>query len=564
MSRTPLSTATSLLAAALVLAACDRPADAPAPSGSGSESQANVVDIDAADFAAHVRALSSDEFAGRAPGSIGEEKTVAYLTAEFERLGLQPGNKGSYLQTVPMVETTADASTVLTLQVDGEPRELQFGSDMVINTRTGQAQVEIDDSQLVFVGYGVNAPELGWNDYAGVDVEGKTVVMFVNDPGFHTEDAELFEGQRMTYYGRWTYKYEEAARQGAAAAIIIHDTEGASYGWDVVKNSWSGPQFDLPAGDDPNPRLPAQGWITGDVARSLMSDLGHDLDELYTAANQRGFEAIPLDATLSLDLASTTSQKTSPNLVAILPGTKRADEAIVYMGHWDHIGQHEGEGDTIYNGAIDNATGIAGILEIAEAFVNQEPAPERSVVFLAVTLEESGLLGSQYYVANPSVPLEQTVAVINLDALPVIGPARDMTVVGFGSSQLEDILKQTTDAQGRVLKAEATPESGFYFRSDHFNFAKAGVPALYAKGGDDLIEGGMDAGQRAQSDYRDNRYHQPADEFDPDWNFEGVIQDLEALYGVGRELAGNEQWPTWYEGNPFLAAQQQLRGSAAE
>ncbi|WP_330970074.1 M28 family metallopeptidase, partial [Lysobacter sp. A3-1-A15] len=440
-------------------------------------------------------------------------------------------------QTVPMVETTADASTVLTLQVDGEPRELQFGSDMVINTRTGEAQVEIDDSQLVFVGYGVNAPELGWNDYAGVDVEGKTVVMFVNDPGFHTEDAELFEGQRMTYYGRWTYKYEEAARQGAAAAIVIHDTEGASYGWDVVKNSWSGPQFDLPAAGDPNPRLPAQGWITGDVARSLMSDLGHDLDELYTAANQRGFEAIALDATLSLDLASTTSLKTSPNLVAILPGTTQADEAIVYMGHWDHIGDHEGEGDTIYNGAIDNATGIAGILEIAEAFVNQEPAPERSVVFLAVTLEESGLLGSQYYVANPSVPLEQTVAVINLDALPVIGPARDMTVVGFGSSQLEDILKQQTDTQDRVLKAEATPESGFYFRSDHFNFAKAGVPALYAKGGDDLIEGGVDAGQRAQSDYRNNRYHQPGDEFDPNWNFEGVIQDLEALYGVGRELA---------------------------
>ncbi|MEG3193343.1 M28 family metallopeptidase [Lysobacter sp. D1-1-M9] len=564
MSRTPLSTATSLLAAALVLAACDRPADAPGPSGTDGENQASRAGIDAADFAAHVQALSSDEFAGRAPGSIGEEKTVAYLTAEFERLGLQPGNDGSYLQTVPMVETTADASTVLTLQVDGEPRELQFGSDMVINTRTGEAQVEIDDSQLVFVGYGVNAPELGWNDYAGVDVEGKTVVMFVNDPGFHTEDAELFEGQRMTYYGRWTYKYEEAARQGAAAAIVIHDTEGASYGWDVVKNSWSGPQFDLPAAGDPNPRLPAQGWITGDVARSLMSDLGHDLDELYTAANQRGFEAIALDATLSLDLASTTSLKTSPNLVAILPGTTQADEAIVYMGHWDHIGDHEGEGDTIYNGAIDNATGIAGILEIAEAFVNQEPAPERSVVFLAVTLEESGLLGSQYYVANPSVPLEQTVAVINLDALPVIGPARDMTVVGFGSSQLEDILKQQTDTQDRVLKAEATPESGFYFRSDHFNFAKAGVPALYAKGGDDLIEGGVDAGQRAQSDYRNNRYHQPGDEFDPNWNFEGVIQDLEALYGVGRELAANEQWPTWYEGNPFLAAQQQLRGSAAE
>ena len=569
MTRTPLSTATSLVAAALVLAACNKPADAPEPTATAPASPAApdhafdpAITVD--DFRAHVRTLASDEFAGRAPGSIGEEKTVEYLTAQFQRMGLKPGNGDSYLQTVDMVETTADESTTLELDVNGTPRSLAFGTEMMIGTRTGQPQVDINGSELVFVGYGVNAPELGWNDYDGIDVKGKTVVMFVNDPGFHTKDAELFEGNRMTYYGRWTYKYEEAARQGAAAALIIHDDAGASYGWDVVKNSWSGPQFDLAVKDDPEPRLPAQGWITGDVARDLLGDLGHDLDDLYAAANKPGFKAIPLDASLSLSLKSTTSQKSSPNLVAMLPGTTRPDETIVYMGHWDHLGQHEGEGDTIYNGAVDNATGIAGILEIAEAFVHQNPKPERSIMLLAVTLEESGLLGSKYYVANPTVPLDKTVAVINLDAMSVAGPSRDFTVVGMGNSELEDLLKTQADAQQRMLREESSPQSGFYFRSDHFNFAKAGVPALYAKGGDELADGGMEAGQAAQADYRDHRYHQPGDEYDESWNLEGAVQDLQALYGVGQVLAGSEQWPRWYEGNPFLAAQEKLRPSTQE
>ncbi len=573
MTRTPLSTATSLVAAALVLAACNKPADAPEPTATAPASPAApdhafdpAITVD--DFRAHVRTLASDEFAGRAPGSIGEEKTVEYLTAQFQRMGLKPGNGDSYLQTVDMVETTADESTTLELDVNGTPRSLAFGTEMMIGTRTGQPQVDINGSELVFVGYGVNAPELGWNDYDGIDVKGKTVVMFVNDPGFHSKDAELFEGNRMTYYGRWTYKYEEAARQGAAAALIIHDDAGASYGWDVVKNSWSGPQFDLAVKDDPEPRLPAQGWITGDVARDLLGDLGHDLDDLYAAANKPGFRAIPLDASLSLSLKSTTSQKSSPNLVAMLPGTTRPEETIVYMGHWDHLGQHEGEGegegDTIYNGAVDNATGIAGILEIAEAFVHQNPKPERSIMLLAVTLEESGLLGSKYYVANPTVPLDKTVAVINLDAMSVAGPSRDFTVVGMGNSELEDLLKTQADAQQRVLREESSPQSGFYFRSDHFNFAKAGVPALYAKGGDELADGGMEAGQAAQADYRDHRYHQPGDEYDESWNLEGAVQDLQALYGVGQVLAGSEQWPRWYEGNPFLAAQEKLRPSTQE
>ena len=578
MTRSTRLTAASL-AGLIALTACDRsttpaPEQAAAPAATPATAHTFDAAINAADFGEMVKQLASDEFEGRGPGSPGEEKSVEYIKAQFERLGLKPGNNGSYFQTVPMVQTTADETTALKLDVKGQPRELKFGSDMVIGTRTGKPEVKIDASDLVFVGYGVNAPEQKWNDYAGVDVKGKTVVMLVNDPGFHSQDEKLFEGKRMTYYGRWTYKFEEAARQGAAAALIIHDNEGASYGWDVVKNSWSGAQFDLPSKDDPDPRLPVQGWISGDTARRLMTDLGQDLDKLYQAANKPGFKAIALQAKLSVDLKSQISEKSSRNVVALLPGAKRPDEAIVYMAHWDHLGNHAHEADehgassastaddVIYNGAIDNATGVAGILEIAEAFSKQTPPPDRSLLFLAVTLEESGLLGSKYYVAHPAVPLDKTVAVINLDAMPVIGKARDMTVVGYGSSQLEDILKGVADSQGRVLHPEATPQDGFYFRSDHFNFAKAGVPALYAKGGDDLIDGGTAAGRLAQVDYRDNRYHKPADEYDAGWKMDGVVQDLEALYSVGRDLAGSEQWPTWYEGNAFRAAQQRLRPTA--
>ncbi|HEU0305382.1 MAG TPA: M28 family metallopeptidase [Lysobacter sp.] len=568
------------LAAVLMLAACKPQAPDPERTPSGPASGAGGVSfspaITAGDFARHVRTLASDEFEGRAPGSAGEEKSVAYIEAQFKRLGLKPANGDSYFQTVPMVETVADENVTLDLDVRGTPRQLRFGTDMVVGTRTGKPEVKLDDSALVFVGYGVNAPELQWNDYAGIDVKGKTVVMLVNDPGFHQQDASLFEGKRMTYYGRWTYKFEEAARQGAAAALIVHDTEGASYGWEVVRNSWSGAQFDLRTADDPAPRVQVQGWISGDAARSLFSTLGQDLDALYASAGKRGFKAIPLDAKASINLKSRVSEKSSRNVMARLDGAKRPDEAIVYMAHWDHLGKHGHEADehgpasggkdedTIYNGAIDNATGVAGILEIAEAFVAQQPPPDRSLVFLAVTLEESGLLGSRYYVAHPAVALDKTVAVINLDAMPVIGKARDMTVVGFGSSQLEDILRPIALQQGRTLHAEATPEDGFYFRSDHFNFARAGVPALYAKGGDDLVEGGTEAGRLAQVDYRDHRYHKPSDEYDPSWKLDGVIQDLEALHGVGRELAGNEQWPTWYEGNAFRAAQRQLRAGSGQ
>ncbi|MCW0425057.1 M28 family metallopeptidase [Xanthomonas sacchari] len=558
------------LAAAAALTACKREAPAPAadtappaaaPAPAAAPSHAFSTGIAPADFAELVKTLSSDAFEGRGPGTPGEDKTVSYIRDQMQRIGLQPGNGDSWFQDVAMTETTAAPGTTLTIAHDGAARQLAFGTDMVVGTRTGQPEVKLDGSDMVFVGYGVDAPEQKWNDYAGQDWKGKTVVMFVNDPGFHTGDGSLFEGKRMTYYGRWTYKFEEAARKGAAAALIVHDTPGASYSWDVVKNSWSGAQYDLPAKDDPEPRIPVQGWLTAEAAKQLFADAGLDLAQAYKDASKRGFKPIPLKAKLSVDLKSTIAEKTSRNVVGVLPGGSRADEAVLYMAHWDHLGKHEGEpGDNIYNGAVDNATGVAGILEIAEAFAHQQPKPERSVVFLAVTLEESGLLGSKYYVAHPTFPLNKIAGVINLDAMPVAGRAKDLVVNGFGSSQLEDLLKPIAAAQGRVLHAEDAPQSGFYFRSDHFNFAKAGVPALYIDGGEDLVDGGIEAGRRAAAEYA-KRYHTPADEYDPaTWKLDGVMDDLQAVYGVGKELAAGDSWPNWYADNPFKAARDKMMG----
>ena len=563
------------LAAALALAACNRQAPEPqapqpapdttAPAGTHVFNDA----LDADDFADLVKTLASDEFEGRAPGTPGEEKTVGYIKAQFERIGLKPGNNGDWFQTVPMQETTADPATSMTLAVGGKTHTLKFGTDMVVGTRTGQSDVKVDGSDLVFVGYGVDAPEQQWNDYAGVDVKGKTVVMFVNDPGFHAKDPALFEGNRMTYYGRWTYKFEEAARKGAAAALIIHDTDGASYGWDVVKNSWSGAQYDLRAAHDPEPRLPVQGWITGEQAKALFSDAGLDLDKLRADAGKRGFKPVPMDAKMSVSLKSTVAEKSSRNVVGLLPGTEKPDEAVVYLAHWDHLGKHDaeqapdGKADVIYNGAVDNATGVAGIIEIAEQMA-KVGKPKRSVLFLAVTLEESGLLGSKYYVAHPAIPLDRTVAVINLDAMGVAGRSKDLVVTGLGNSELEDILKPIAEKQGRTLVAESNPAGGYYFRSDHFNFAKAGVPALYTDAGSDLVEGGKAAGDAAGKDYNDNRYHKPGDEYDPaTWKLDGVLEDLAAVYDVGLQVANADTWPNWYKDNAFRAARDKmLQGKA--
>jgi Zn-dependent M28 family amino/carboxypeptidase len=519
-------------------------------------------EISAEDFAAHIKVLASDDFGGRGPGSAGEDKTVAYLREQFLRLGLQPGNGDSFFQTVPMVETRADTATsTMRIDIAGKPHALHFGDEMVMGTRSAKPEVSVAGSPLVFVGYGVNAPEANWNDYAGVDVKGKTVVMLINDPGFHNGDASLFEGRRMTYYGRWTYKFEEAARQGAAAAIIIHDTPGAAYGWDVVKNSWSGAQFDLRAADDPAPRLPLQGWVTGEVATALFKDAGLDLGKLRDAAGKRGFRAVPLrKSTFNARVHSTIREAQSRNVIARLPGSKRPDEAIVYSAHWDHLGTHPDEpGDNIYNGAIDNGTGVAGVLEIAEQFTVQKPQPERSIVFLLVTLEESGLLGSQYYAAHPVVPLNKTVAVVNIDAMPVVGLTKDLVVVGLGNNELEDVLRPIADKQGRVLVEESAPEKGQFFRSDHFSFAKAGVPALYAKGGVESVEHGRAWGLAQLDDYTANRYHKAGDAFDPAWDLRGIVQDLNALYQVGKALSLDEAWPNYRAGNAFKAIRDKSR-----
>ena len=562
-------------AAALALSACS---PAPAPEAPAATTEAAPVkhgfgpEISAEDFAQHVQVLSSDEFGGRAPGTDGEQKTADYVVAQFQRLGLQPGNGDSWFQDVPMVVTTADeAGSTATITLKGAATPLAFGTQMAMGTRTAQAQVDVADSEMVFVGYGVNAPEAGWNDYEGLDVKGKTVVMLVNDPGFHAGEAELFSGKKMTYYGRWTYKFEEAARQGASAALIIHDDAGAGYGWDVVKNSWSGAQYDLPASADPEPRLPLQGWLTGEVAAKLFADAGQDLEALRAAANVRGFKAVALgDATFDASLKSMVSEASSRNILAKLPGVDRPDEAIVYTAHWDHLGDHAathgdaaaaGE-DHVYNGAIDNATGVAGVLEIAEMFAVQNAKPARSVVFLMVTLEESGLLGSKYYAANPVIPLKDTVAVINLDAMSVVGPTKDLVVIGLGNSELDDVLRPFAEKQQRTLVEEDGVEKGFFFRSDHFSFAKFGVPALYAKGGIDHVEKGADFGRQVQANYTTALYHKPADEFDPAWDLRGVVQDLYALYGVGTTLANNDAWPNYVEGNAFKAARDASRAEA--
>lgn len=565
-----------LIAAAIAVAlltGCQRDAETPAPAATPTPAQASTTpddaalpahtfspDIAAADFAAHVQTLASDAFEGRGPGTAGERKTTAYLVEQLQRMGAKPGNGDSWFQAVPMVEITGSPETTLSFSfADESTQTLAYGDDMVVGSRRTVPEASIADSELVFVGYGINAPELGWNDYAGLDVAGKTVVVLINDPDFDAdEDAEtLFRGRAMTYYGRWTYKYEEAARQGAAAALIVHDTKPAAYGWDVVRNSWSGPQYDLPSSEDGSPKLMIEGWVTNEAAQALLAKAGQDLADLSAKAKQKGFAAVPLaGTTATTSIRNQIREATSNNVVGVIEGSERPDEYVLYMGHWDHLGRSFSApgGDGIYNGAIDNATGVAGVLEIGEAFANAETRPKRSVILLLVTLEESGLLGSRYYTEHPLFPLHKTAAVINLDAMSVIGPTRDMTVVGFGNSSLDDLLIEALQPQQREARPEPTPENGFYFRSDHFNFAKAGVPALYAKGGPDHVEKGVEYGRAQAADYGAKRYHKPADEYDPDWDLRGVVQDLQVLHAIGERIAGSDVWPQWRETSEFRAA----------
>ena len=555
------------VAAMATAAACGGETGAPAEDAAATASTATEetatdthvfsADITAEDLVEHITVLASDEFEGRAPGTPGGEKTRAYLAAQYERIGLEPIG-GSYEQAVPIVESTLDpATSSFSVSVNGEARDLGYRKDITYWTKRVEENVSFEDSDLVFVGYGIVAPEYGWNDYEGVDAAGKTVVMLVNDPGFATQNPDLFNGNAMTYYGRWTYKYEEAARQGATAAIVIHDTEPAAYGWNVVETSWSGPQVDLQRDDNGASRVAAEAWFSNETARDLFAAAGLDLDEQMAAALTPEFNAVPMTGiTASATLNNTIKRSEDANVVGVLRGSEAPDEYVLYMGHWDHLGVNleAGEGeDGIYNGAVDNATGTAAILEIAERFANNETPPRRSILIAAVTAEESGLLGSAYFGEYPPVPLKQIVGGINIDAILPTPPVKDMIVVGYGASELEDILQEAAAPYARRLTPDPEAEKGYFYRSDHISLAKKGVPMLYADGGADLVDGGVEAGEEIGNAYRVNDYHQPSDEYSPDWPMESMVDSTTILYETGAAMAYSSAWPNWYEGNEFRA-----------
>lgn len=506
--------------------------------------------------------LSSDEFEGRAPGTRGEQLTVAYLIEQMRAAGLQPGNHGSWTQDVPLVEMTPQNVSPLVFQTPRGAQSLALGSDYVINSFRITPRTDIRNSDVVFVGYGITAPEKGWDDYAGVDVRGKTVIILVNDPDWQTPTVGgLFNGRAMTYYGRWDYKYAEAARHGAAAAIIVHDTEPAAYGWNVVETSNTGASLLADAADNHMGETEANGWMQLPRAQALFAAAGQNFDTLREAAKQRGFRAVPLSGvTASVSFDNRINRTMSKNVIGILPGRTRPNDYILYSAHWDHLGrcQPNAAGDDICNGAIDNATGTAGLITLAQAHA-RAGAAERTLVFLAVTGEESGLLGSTYYAENPVFPLAQTVGGVNMDSLAGAGPAHDVVVVGVGKSELDTYLAPVLAAEGRHVTPEPTPEKGFYYRSDHFAFAKLGVPMLYVDPGEDLIDGGTAAGAAWNADYTAHRYHSPDDEIAYITRWDGMIADLRIYYAVGRALAMTDAWPNWVDGDEFRATRDRSR-----
>jgi len=510
--------------------------------------------ITAEDLSKDVEILSSDEFEGRAPASKGEEKTINFLKEEFQKLGLKPGNGESFFREVPMVAITADPTAKLEIKDDKKSSLFAYGSEFVAVTLRVVEKTSLANSEMVFVGYGIVAPEYNWNDYEGLDVRGKTVVMLVNDPGFATEAPELFNGLAMTYYGRWTYKFEEAARQGAEGAFVIHETEPAAYPWEVVKNGWTGPQFNLISEDKNLSGCAAEGWLHVEAARKLFEKAGLNYDELKPVAAKRGFKAIPLGLKASLTLKNSINWSKSNNVIALLPGSDRADEYIFYMAHWDHFGIDPTlEGDQIFNGALDNATGTAALIELAEAFKHLESPPSRSIVFTSVTAEEQGLLGSMYYATHPIYPPTKTVAAINMDSLNIYGKMKDITVIGYGNSELDDYVEAAASEQGRRVRPNPTPEEGYFFRSDHFSFAKQGIPALYTDSGIDHVEHGEEWTLAKKDKYTAENYHKPSDEYDPNWDLSGAIDDLRLLFKVGYRLSMEAAFPNWKEGSEFKA-----------
>jgi len=515
---------------------------------------------------AHIRKLASDEFEGRAPGSRGEELTVAYLEQELRALGVSPGNPdGTYVQAVPLVGFKTHASAAF--EVSGRRFEPADQDEVVLVSRRQTPESRVQDSAVVFCGYGVVAPEHGWDDFAGVDVRGKTLIVLVNDPPVADPadpsrlDEKVFGGRAMTYYGRWTYKYEIATEKGAAAVLIVHEEGPAGYPWEVVSGSWSRENFDLVASDG-NARRPAiEGWITRAKADELLAACGQDLEVLKSHAAKRGFRPVELSARASFSAKNELRRVDSRNVVGRIEGVDaaRSGEHVLYMAHWDHLGiDRTRAGDQIFNGAVDNASGCAGLLEIARE-LSQGERPTRSTLFLFVTAEEKGLLGSRWYAEHPLWPLETTLCAINMDSLNVWGPTEDIVSIGHGSSTLDDLLVELAGAQGRIVKPDAEPEKGLFYRSDHFELMKRGVPALYADGGQDLIGGEPGEGIRRAREYTQRDYHKPSDEPKPGWNLAGAVIDMELLAALGRRVATDERWPEWNPTSEFRATGDELR-----
>jgi len=519
-------------------------------------------------LAQDVKTLSSDEFEGRGPNTAGETRTVDYLVQQFKAAGLQPGGdlkdgKRAWTQDVPLGRFEIKGPVKLTLTQGGASRELKQGPDMAVRaSMSGLKQVSFKDAPLVFVGYGVTAPERKWDDFKGVDLKGKLAVVLINDPDFETGQGE-FGGKAMTYYGRWTYKYEEMARRGALGTIIVHETAPASYGWPTVQNSNTNVMYDVVRKEPRKSHAPMEAWVQRDLAASMFKAAGLDFEAVKKQAQTRDFKPVELKGVkLSADYTTDSQVVTSKNVVAIREGSKQPKQVVIYSGHWDHlgVGQPDAKGDKIYNGAVDNATGIAAMLELARVYAKQ-PAPQRSVVFLAVTAEEKGLLGSEYYASNPLYPLASTVAVINMDALNPQGPARDFTISGSAKLELLDQLTAKAKRWNMTYSPDPKPEAGYFFRSDHFPFAKRGVPAISFGSGKNWVEGGTQAGMADEVAYTEKHYHQPSDEFNPAWTFTGMARDLELLYALGSDLANSTGWPNWAPESEFRAARDK---SAAE
>jgi len=508
--------------------------------------------IDTLTIDRHMAVLASDEFMGRKPFTEGEEKTIYYLESELKAMGVMPGNGDSYFQDVPLVEITGTQSPTMKIRGKGKSFDFETGRSVVVYTERVEEEVSIKDSELVYAGFGIVAPEYGWNDYDGLDVKGKTVVVLVNDPGFGSGDSTLFKGDQMTYYGRWTYKYEEAARQGAAGVLIVHETVPAGYPWMVVESSWTGAKLNL---DDANPpyKCAIQGWITRNTAVALFREAG--IKDYSDLAKSKDFKPISIGLTASVSVTNVIKRDMSRNVIGMVKGTKRPDEYIIYSAHWDHLGVGAPiDGDSIYNGAHDNATGITGMLTMAEAFGKLDTKPERSVVFLFVTAEEQGLLGSAYYGQNPVFPPNQTVANINMDGLPAYGEMKDLTITGYGQSELDKYAAAEAEKQGRYVIPDPDPGKGYFFRSDHFNFAKAGIPALYASGSFESKEKGKEFIEGKTQEYLAVRYHQPQDNYIPeDWDLKGIAQDAKLLFNVGYRIANETYFPQWNEGSEFKA-----------